>query len=115
MANFRGVLVGNTGRNITRLGHSSMVTEANTWKAGVNVVASRERGDDIIGKRGGKTPTYYNTFTIFLTKGSNGVHRYNMVTLTEQDVLKLIELSEERKAGRFKIRSSDIYLERYKQ
>ena len=99
-----------------------MVTEANTWKAGVNVVASRERGDDIIGKRGGKTPTYYNTFTIFLTKGSNGVHRYHMITLTEQDVLKLIELSKARsipypndKVGRFKIRSSDIYLERYKQ
>ena len=61
MARFRGTVVGGSGGEASRLGteKSGLVVEANGWKKGVRVVASRgPQGEDL--------------FEVYVTDGSAG-------------------------------------------
>ena len=58
MANFRGTVQGSRGI-ASRLGHSYLDVQANSWNSGVRIAA---RYNDITGR---------NEFSVFITGGSN--------------------------------------------
>ena len=57
MARFLGIVQGK-GKEIHRLGHSGIVTEANGWHLGVTVEGERGDGDD------------HDIFSVYVTGGS---------------------------------------------
>lgn len=74
MARFRGILVGQSGNPITRLGQHGLAVHADGWHEGISVHA----GVDSEGR---------NTFNVSLTGGSTGNWKRNLVFIDGEGIV----------------------------
>ena len=106
MANFYTEIIGQGRNPVHRLGSS--YTEANvmSWSEGITVEAVKCEGEPIIGKRGGKTPTYYNAWHVYINSGTRTSGKVLLFTLTEKEIQNLHKLNH----IKGKISLMDLYL-----
>ena len=117
MANFYTEIRGQGSNPVHRLGNSYAEGNVMSWNEGITVEAVKCEGEPIIGKRGGKTPTYYNAWHVYINSGttqnSYSFHTTKVLlfTLTEKEIQNLHKLNH----IKGKISLMDLYLGKHEE
>ena len=114
MANFYTEIRGQGSNPVHRLGNSYAEGNVMSWNEGITVEAVKCEGEPIIGKRGGKTPTYYNEWNVYINTGTktSGYHgKVLLLTLTEKEIQNLHKLNH----IKGKISLMDLYLGKHEE
>ena len=111
MANFYTEIRGQGSNPVHRLGNSYAEGNIMSWNEGITVEAVKCEGEPIIGKRGGKTPTYYNAWHVYINSGTRNSKTIKLFTLTEKEIQNLHKLNH----IKGKISLMDLYLGKHEE